>query len=90
MSRPDETPIADALNRIANYLSSLGTGNALTSGMGAIEMLALEVKNGTTSIADALYSVSTSLDQIASAHEEMARAQQAIASAIAGRRDEEA
>lgn len=43
--------IARALGRVANALEKLGTANASTP-MGAIEMLALEIKNGFERMAD--------------------------------------
>jgi hypothetical protein len=45
--------IAQALDRVGKQLSYLGTGNAQTE-MGAVEMLAEEVKKGFATLANAL------------------------------------
>jgi nitrogen-specific signal transduction histidine kinase len=45
--------IAEAINRVAKSLHELGTADAVTP-MGAIELLALEVKNGLGAIAGAI------------------------------------
>lgn len=61
MNRHDETAIANALDR-------LGLNGAAT-GMGAIEALAKELKEGTERIADELSLMATAFDRIADALE---------------------
>jgi len=57
----EEKDLAAALNSIAYALRQLGTGNAATQ-MGAIEALAVAIKEGCADIADAIRSVSESLE----------------------------
>jgi len=53
----------EALNSIASALRYLGNGNAGTQ-MGAIENLAIEVKEGTTRIASALELIAEAIDRV--------------------------
>lgn len=53
----DETELAESVqqsgDKIASALRALGTGDAATS-MGAVELLAMEIKNGSERIAGAI------------------------------------
>jgi hypothetical protein len=53
MTRDFEDEILKAIKKIGDELGRLGTNNAMTE-MGAVEMLAMEVKNGTEAIANSL------------------------------------
>jgi len=55
-----EEDIAEALHRIAGALHALGVGDALTH-MGAIELLASEIKNGSEQIAGGLHDIAGAL-----------------------------
>jgi methyl-accepting chemotaxis protein len=59
----EENPIADAIRYAANVL---GTGNASTS-MGALEVVANEIKEGSERMAGALSEVAAALNEIAAA-----------------------
>jgi hypothetical protein len=53
MNHKGFTDIAEELSSVGRALRALGTANAATE-MGALEFLALEVKEGTTRLADAI------------------------------------
>ena len=57
----EEEELTAALKSISYALHQLGTGNAATQ-MGAIEALAVSIKEGCADIADAIRSVSDSLE----------------------------
>ena len=46
--------IAESLGRIATQLKYLGNGNAADGGMGAIENLAMQLKDGLEAVSDSL------------------------------------
>jgi len=56
-------PLAEALRSIASALERLGTNRAYTpgAGMGAVEVLAKEVREGSTRIAEALNNVAEAI-----------------------------
>jgi len=56
--------VASSLSEVARSLDRLGTNNA-SSPMGAIELLAKEVKDGTANIDGALTAVSRSIEELA-------------------------
>ena len=57
-----EEELTDALKLIARALRELGTNNAATE-MGAIEMLALEVREGSTRIAEGLQAIAEAISE---------------------------
>jgi hypothetical protein len=58
--RGDE--IAKALNRIAVQLMALGNGNAADNGVGAIEGLAMQIRDGLGTLSSSIGEVSNSID----------------------------
>jgi glycerate kinase len=54
--------IAVALDRIATQIKNLGNGNAMDGGMGAIEYLSVQVKDGLDSLSSAISEVGNALD----------------------------
>jgi glycerate kinase len=54
--------IAVALDRIATQIKNLGNGNAMDGGMGAIENLSVQVKDGLDSLSSAISEVGNALD----------------------------
>jgi glycerate kinase len=54
--------IAVALDRIATQIKYLGNGNAMDGGMGAIENLSVQVKDGLDSLSSAISEVGNALD----------------------------
>lgn len=65
--------LAEPLGSIASALYCLGVGNAYTD-MGAIELLAMETKDGTSRIADALSEIASENGRIADAINNLAEA----------------
>ncbi len=66
MNKADENAIAEALGSIAVNLKYLGVGDAATE-MGAIEFLAVSVKEGCEAIAASNLEIAEALNNVASA-----------------------
>lgn len=55
--------IADSLKSVSSALRDLGTANAATP-MGALEMVALEIKDGTQRVADAILDLAEAIREV--------------------------
>lgn len=81
MKAKPKDDIAGALANLAQAVHRLGLADAHTS-MGALELLALEVRDGAAKIAAATAAVADSTESVASATRDLASAQRATAEAI--------
>lgn len=57
----DKNAVAEAINSLARAVHALGTNNAGTQ-MGAIEYLAVEIREGSTRIAEGLNSIALAIE----------------------------
>jgi len=65
MDEIDVRQIADAIQDLSTNIKYLGIGNA-SSEIGAIEFLAMEIKNGSELIAEAIFDLAKAVDKNAS------------------------